>query len=86
MLVTAKVETAERGAAMGWYRIVSMIIVSLCMAGCSSDPNAPVNQMFPIRQMDHFFRSLSGPPTPAAAPASPDYARKPGYAPAYPPY
>jgi hypothetical protein len=86
MLVAAKVETAEREAAMRQYQIVSVMIVSLCVAGCSSDPNAQVNQMFPIRQMDHFFRSLSGPPASTAAGVSPDYTRKPGYAPAYPPY
>ena len=54
--------------------------VSLLFVGCTSDPNAPVNQAFPIRQMDHFFDSLSGPPTQR------DYTQQPGYAPAYPPY
>jgi len=49
------------------------------LSGCTSDPGAPVNQIFPIRQMDHFFESMSGPPVP------PDYTRQPGYAPAYPP-
>lgn len=52
----------------------------LAMAGCTSDPNAAVNQNFPIKQMDGFFNSLSG-PTPER-----DYRNRPGYAPAYPPY
>jgi hypothetical protein len=63
---------------LGRYYV--LLIVGLLMAGCTSDPDAPVNQTFPIRQMDSFFNSLSGPP-----PAR-DYTRQPGYAPAYPPY
>ena len=58
----------------------SLLIVGLVLSGCTSDPAAPVNQTFPIRQMDNFFNSL------AAAPPAPDYTRHPGYAPAYPPY
>lgn len=59
---------------------ISLLIVGLSLSGCTSDPGAPVNQTFPIRQMDNFFDSL------AAAPRPPDYTRQPGYAPAYPPY
>ena len=57
----------------------SLLIVGLSLSGCTSDPRAPVNQTFPIRQMDNFFDSLAGAPSP------PDYTRQPGYAPAYPP-
>ena len=65
---------------MGLHRALSLMITGLVLAGCTSDPNAPVNQIFPIHQMDQFFGSLSGPP------AAPDYTHQPGYAPAYPPY
>jgi hypothetical protein len=60
----------------------SLLITGLLLglSGCTSDPRAPVNQTFPIRQMDNFFDSL------AATPSPPDDTRKPGYAPAYPPY
>jgi hypothetical protein len=77
---------------VGWYQTPCLMIVGLCLAGCTSDPSAPVNQTFPIRQMDHFFESLSDPPAasdPTAAsdpPAAVDYTHRPGYAPAYPPY
>lgn len=71
---------------MGRHRAVCLgiaapafAIVALAVAGCTSDPNAAINQTPPIRQMDHFFNSLSAPPTP-------DYEHQPGYAPAYPPY
>lgn len=58
------------------------LLSALCVpAGCTADPNAPVNQMFPIKQMDDFFRPITGSPAPAPA-----YTREPGYAPAYPPY
>lgn len=57
----------------------------LYLSGCTSDPNAAVNQNFPIRQMDSFFDSLSSDPA-ARQPGPPDYTRQPGYAPAYPPY
>jgi hypothetical protein len=60
---------------------VAMMIAGLALGGCTSDPNAPVNESFPIRQMDQFFGSLSG-----RLPSPPDYTREPGYAPAYPPY
>jgi hypothetical protein len=61
------------------YQTLALMLAGLALAGCTSDPNAPVNQTFPIRQMDRFFESLSAQPTP-------DYRREPGYAPAYPPY
>jgi hypothetical protein len=57
-----------------------MTIVGLFLASSTADPNAPINQTFPIRQMDRFFKSHS------IAPADPDYTHRPGYAPAYPPY
>jgi hypothetical protein len=63
------------------YRTLALLIAGLPLAGCTSDPNAPVNQTFPIRQMDRVFDSLSTP-----EPTGPDYTRAPGYAPAYPPY
>ncbi len=80
---------------MGGYQTLALI-AGLSLAACTSDPNAPVNQTFPIRQMDTFFNSLSAPPPPqgytrqippnnAGAPVE-DYTREPGYAPAYPPY
>ena len=65
---------------MSGYRVLSAVYGVLSLFGCTSDPSASVNQMFPIRQMDRFFDSLSGP---SAVP--PDYTRLPGYAPAYPP-
>jgi hypothetical protein len=65
---------------MGGYRTLALMIAGLLLAACTSDPNAPVNQTFPVRQMDRFFDSLS------ATPAPQDYTREPGYAPAYPPY
>lgn len=73
---------------MGVSRTFSLILVGLCVAGCTSDPAAPINQTYPIRQMDRFFDSLSAP---AGSPnqystAQPDYTHHLGYAPAYPPY
>ncbi len=62
-------------------RTVFLIVAGL-LAGGTSDPNATVNQSFPIRQMDGFFNGLSRPPPPDP----PDYTHEPGYAPAYPPY
>ena len=58
------------------------LILGLCLFGCSSSPDAPINQTFPIRQMDAFFNSLP----PRTPPSPPDYRHEPGYAPAYPPY
>ena len=64
-----------------------VMIAGLGLTACTADPNAPVNQSFPIHQMDQFFESLSAPPPHAAqAQAPPAYERMPGYAPAYPPY
>ncbi len=74
---------------MRGYHILAVTLAALPLAACTSDPNAPVNQAFPIRQMDSFFDSLSAPPSPprsAQVPPPPDYTRVPGYAPAYPPY
>jgi hypothetical protein len=65
---------------VGKYQTLALIIAGLTLADCTSDPRAPVNQSFPIRQMDSFFDSMSGPP------ATTDYRYRPGYAPAYPPY
>jgi hypothetical protein len=65
---------------MGGYQTFALIIAGLTLAGCTSDPSAPVNQTFPIRQMDSFFDSMSDPPAP------PDDQYRPGYAPAYPSY
>jgi hypothetical protein len=62
------------------FRIVALLILCWSLTACTSDPNAPVNQATPIRQMDRFFNSMSGPPPP------PDYEHQPGYAPAYPAY
>lgn len=62
-----------------------LIILALSVAACTSDPAAPINQSFPIRQMDHFFGSLNAPPSQYST-AEPDYTHHRGYAPAYPPY
>jgi hypothetical protein len=76
---------------MGGYHALALIAGS-SLAACTSDPNAPVNQTFPIRQMDRFFDSLSAPTAPQSSPQDhtreppQDYTREPGYAPAYPPY
>ena len=67
-------------------RILGVIAMSVCLGACTADPNAPVNQSFPIRQMDGFFDSLSRPPPPARSAQVPNYTHAPGYAPAYPPY
>jgi hypothetical protein len=64
---------------MALSRFAALTIAGLLLAGCTSNPNAPTNQAFPIKQMDRMFGSR--PPAPA-----PDYTRQPGYAPAYPPY
>lgn len=70
-------------AAMGPWQGVAFAIMGLLLAACTTDPNARVNQAFPVRQMDAFFNGLSTPPV---APAPTDYTHAPGYAPAYPPY
>lgn len=46
-----------------WSRLFLVVCASL--ADCTSDPHAPVNQTFPIRQMDNFFDSLAASPSPA---------------------
>ena len=73
---------------MGRCQISTLLTLGLTLAGCTADPTAPMNQSFPIRQMDNFFNSLSGPPAdlPSHAAAPQDYTHAPGYAPAYPPY
>jgi hypothetical protein len=63
-------------------RAAMLLIAGLIAAGCTSDPDAAVNQTAPIRQMDSFFNSLTAPS--AARPR--DYTHMRGYAPAYPPY
>ncbi len=40
------------------YRCPHALLAGLTLAGCTSDPSAPVNQTFPVRQMDRFFNSL----------------------------
>jgi hypothetical protein len=75
----------EQERAVGLSRTVSLILVSLCVPACTSDPNAPINRSFPIRQMDQFFGSVNGPPNQYST-AEPDYTHHRGYAPAYPPY
>lgn len=61
------------------YLRYCILLAGVSLSGCTSDPSAPVNQAFPIRQMDQFFGSLSAPAAPPV-----DYTRQPGYAPAYP--
>jgi hypothetical protein len=80
---------------MGGYRSLALI-AGLSLAACSSDPNEPVNQTYPIQQMDRFFNSLSAPspsqgytgqmPSNYSGAPAQGYTREPGYAPAYPPY
>jgi hypothetical protein len=72
----------ERVMTRNWIlQLAGVVCAGLSLAGCTSDPAAPVNQAFPIRQMDQFFGSLSAPPAPQV-----DYRMQPGYAPAYPEY
>ena len=71
---------------MGLSRSFCLILIALCAAGCTSDPAAPINQTYPIRQMDHFFGSIGGAPRNQYSTAEPDYTHQRGYAPAYPPY
>jgi hypothetical protein len=72
-------------AGMAGVRGVCLMGCILALAGCTADPNAPINQTFPIRQMDDFFRQYTGSPSPTPNPV-PETTRQPGYAPAYPPY
>ncbi|HVY17999.1 MAG TPA: hypothetical protein VHB27_22465 [Rhodopila sp.] len=51
------------------------------LGGCTSDPNAPVNQVWPVPQLDRAF----GDPHPPSY-TQPLVARRPGYLPAYPRY
>jgi hypothetical protein len=75
--------TREHAMIRYWRRFIPLgiLLAPVSLSGCTSDPSAPVNQAFPIRQMDQFFGSLPAPPAPPL-----DYTRQPGYAPAYPPY
>jgi hypothetical protein len=66
---------------MRGFAALAVMMAGLALGSCTSDPNAPVNESFPIRQMDQFFESVSGRQRPP-----PDYTKAPGYAPAYPPY
>ena len=71
--------TLELAMIRSWSRI--LVLAGVSLSGCTSDPAAPANQAFPIRQMDRFFSSLSAP-----SPVPDDYTRQHGYAPAYPQY
>jgi hypothetical protein len=68
-----------------WMKRRSVWLTGLTLlAGCTSNPTAPVNQVWPIPQMDRAF----GDPHPQVGgqPEASDYTRRPGYLPAYPPY
>ncbi len=67
---------------MGHYRTAALITLATLIAGCTSDPYAPINRTTPIRQMDQFFGGGALEP----APVGPAYSGRPGYAPAYPRY
>ena len=75
---------------MTGYRVLSVVIGGLLLPGCTANPNAPINQTFPIRQMDGFFNSISASPPRRGDTSQRYYApvstHEPGYAPAYPPY
>jgi hypothetical protein len=88
-------QNPQQETPMGGYQTLALV-AGLSLAACTSDPSAPVNQTFPVQQMDRFFNSLSAPPQPqgytrqirpnySGAPVQ-DYTREPGYAPAYPTY
>jgi hypothetical protein len=66
-----------------------LVLTGTVLVISCTDPNAPINRVPPLPQMDAFFRSLrtgAGPP-PAAVLRQPDYVNaQSGYAPAYPPY
>ncbi len=68
---------------MRGFAALAIMMAGLALEGCTTDPKAPINESFPIRQMDRFFDSLEQRPPSAT---SPDYTKVPGYAPAYPPY
>lgn len=63
-------------------RFASLAAAAALMAGCSSDPNAASNQIWPIPQLDAAFGSPHSPPPPP----EPLDAHRPGYLPAYPSY
>lgn len=60
----------------------SLAAVAVLIAGCSSNPTAASNQVWPIPQLDAAF----GDPRHLARPPEPLDAHKPGYLPAYPSY
>ena len=39
----------------------TILVALLALAGCTSNPYAPINQVTPIRQMDAFFRRMETP-------------------------
>jgi hypothetical protein len=87
------VTAGDFGQEFAVNRSFAAFIVLVTLTGCTSDPDAAVNQTFPVRQMDNFFRSLSGPPpaqqyshAPGYLPPDQEYIHEPGYAPAYPSY
>ena len=41
------------------------LFIGLFLAGCSSSPYAPINQVTPVRQMDRFFAYWNTPQYPA---------------------
>ncbi len=79
---------------MRGYEPFALVIASILLAGCTSDPDAAVNQIYPIRQLDTFFNSFDArqprldysQQPPSSVQQLPDYTHQPGYAPAYPPY
>ena len=60
----------EQETTMGGFRYIALT-AGLSLAACTSNPNAPVNQTFPVRQLDQFFGSLSPTPAPRAFPSTP---------------
>src|SRR5947209_1807783 len=63
-------------------QFASLATATVLMAGCSSDPYAASNRVWPIPQLDAAFgasHQLTTPPEPLDA-------HKPGYLPAYPSY
>ncbi len=62
--------------------ILPVMLISLGVGGCTSDPYAPINQTTPIRQLDNAFdpsgsRFNRAPPTqyPPGGYQSPSYSR-----------
>jgi hypothetical protein len=51
------------------------ILLATLTSACTSDPDAPVNRMTPIRQMDNAFegRPINAPPAGYGYQRSPDY-------------